>query len=86
MFSQDDARKACAYIIIVDEVPFSFIAQQGFKHFMSVACPAFQIPSGIAIIRDLYLEEKAKLKSFFKHSTRRISLTIDSWTSEQGIS
>ncbi|KAI5671961.1 hypothetical protein M9H77_12325 [Catharanthus roseus] len=67
--NQMDARKACAYMIIVDDQPFSFVEKQGFRNFVSVVCPSFQIPSRTTVTRDcydLYLEEKAKLKSFFE--------------------
>ncbi|KAI5654142.1 hypothetical protein M9H77_31329 [Catharanthus roseus] len=86
--NQMDARKAYAYMIIVDEQPFSFVEKQGFRNFVSVVCPFFQIPSRTTVTRDFYdlnSEENSKLKSFLKLSSKRISLTTELWTFEQRI-
>uniref|UniRef100_A0A3Q7IHG4 Uncharacterized protein n=1 Tax=Solanum lycopersicum TaxID=4081 RepID=A0A3Q7IHG4_SOLLC len=32
-------------MIIVDELPFSFVEKEGFKNFMRVTMPQFHIPS-----------------------------------------
>ena len=55
----------------------------GFKRFMAIASHRFKIPS-----RDLYshfVDERSKLKLFFKEYCQRMSLTADSWTSIQRI-
>ncbi|XP_050211878.1 uncharacterized protein LOC126662034 [Mercurialis annua] len=85
-FDQDVIRQAVAYMIIVDELPFKFVEKQGFRKLMSVACPLFKIPSRFTVNRDCYsmfVEERLKLKNILKTSTQRISLTSDSWTSNQ---
>ncbi|KAK2658690.1 hypothetical protein Ddye_005223 [Dipteronia dyeriana] len=38
-FDKEACRKACARMIIVDELPFSFVEKDGFKDFCRVACP-----------------------------------------------
>ncbi|XP_055961844.1 zinc finger BED domain-containing protein RICESLEEPER 2-like [Mercurialis annua] len=85
-FDRDVIRQAVAYMIIVDELPFKFVEKQGFRKLMSVACPLFKIPSRFTVNRDCYsmfVEERLKLKNILKTSTQRISLTSDSWTSNQ---
>uniref|UniRef100_A0A494G8D9 Uncharacterized protein n=1 Tax=Solanum lycopersicum TaxID=4081 RepID=A0A494G8D9_SOLLC len=56
-------------MIIVDELPFSFVEKEGFKNFMRVTVPQFHIPSRRTVTRDcyeLYLEERKLLKRFSK--------------------
>ena len=87
-FSQQVCREACAKMLIIDELPFKFIENEGFRHFCSVSCPKFDLPSRVTIARDiyqLYLEEKKKLKSFFVSNSQRICLTTDTWTSLQNV-
>ncbi len=58
-------------MIIVDELPFKFVENEGFKHMMSIACPRFRIPSRYTIARDcfsLYSDERTRLKNYFKAS------------------
>jgi len=57
---------------------------------MSVACPKFNVPSRTTITRDClkhFLEEKLKLKVYFKNTSQRVCLclTTDTWTSIQRI-
>lgn len=71
-------------MIIIDELPFIFPEKEGFKDFISKACPRFKVPSRITMYRDvlrLYEDEKAKLKKYFKDSHQTVSLTTDTWTS-----
>jgi len=87
-FSQQVCREACTKMLIIDELPFKFIENEGFRHFCSVSCPKFDPPSRVTVARDiyqLYLEEKKKLKSFFVSNSQRICLTIDKWTSLQNV-
>ncbi|XP_057950582.1 zinc finger BED domain-containing protein RICESLEEPER 2-like [Malania oleifera] len=62
-FDQEAIRKALSYMLTVDELPFKFVENVGFKHLMKVACPRFRIPSRWTISRDcydLYMEESHK--------------------------
>ena len=43
-FSQQACREACAKMLIIDELPFKFIENEGFRHFCSVSCPKFDPP------------------------------------------
>ncbi|KAK2655812.1 hypothetical protein Ddye_008864 [Dipteronia dyeriana] len=50
--------------------------------------PRFDVPSKRTIVRDLYklyVEERIKLKKYFKSSQVRVCLTTDTWTSIQNI-
>ncbi|KAA0065439.1 zinc finger BED domain-containing protein RICESLEEPER 2-like [Cucumis melo var. makuwa] len=88
LFSQQLCREACAKMIIVDELPFKFIENEGFRNFCRVACPKFDPPSRVTIAKDiyqLYLDEKKKLKSFLVCNSQRVCLTTDTWTSLQNV-
>ncbi|KAL9227709.1 hypothetical protein vseg_003363 [Gypsophila vaccaria] len=87
-FNQQDTRLALSKMIIMDERPFRMVEHEGFRLFMSVACPHFMIPSRWTVARDcvgLYLEEKRKLKTYFSNLSSRIYLTTDTWTSCQNL-
>ncbi|XP_056691651.1 zinc finger BED domain-containing protein RICESLEEPER 2-like [Spinacia oleracea] len=84
----NDVRDALGRMIILDELPFRFVEKVGFKYFMSIACPAFHMPSRMTIARDcyqLYCDERLKLKEFLRNSCQRVSVTTDTWTSIQRI-
>ncbi|KAH0636460.1 hypothetical protein KY289_036375 [Solanum tuberosum] len=87
-FDQAQSRRALTKMIIVDELPFSFVEKEGFKNFMRVTVPQFHIPSRRTVTRDcyeLYLEERQLLKNVFKEARPRVCLTTDTWTSIQKI-
>ncbi|CAO2830618.1 unnamed protein product [Amaranthus hypochondriacus] len=88
-FNQDEIRKAIAEMIIIDELPFSFVEREGFSKLCKVAIPDFILVSCATITRDcygLFIENRKKLKSFFKNLTSRVCLTSDTWTSGQNLS
>ncbi|KAM0901021.1 hypothetical protein ACQ4PT_020228 [Festuca glaucescens] len=79
-------RQAFTEMIIEDELPFAFGEKSGFRKFMAVACPRFNVPSRRTTTRDAircYFKEKAMLNKFFKDSCQMVSLTTDCWTSQQ---
>ncbi|BBG98623.1 transposable element gene, partial [Prunus dulcis] len=85
-FNKEESREACLRMVIIDELPFSFVDGEGFRHFCSVACPRFIPPSRRTLARDLlalYYDEKQLLKA--KLAAYRVSLTTDTWTSVQNI-
>lgn len=85
-FDQKKGRKAIAEMLIIDELPFKFVENEGFRRCMRICVPALQMPSRSTVTRDCYqvfLDEKAKLKSELKKSTLRVCLTTDTWTSLQ---
>nr|XP_043626184.1 zinc finger BED domain-containing protein RICESLEEPER 2-like [Erigeron canadensis] len=87
-FKQKAIKKALAHMIVVDEFPFSFVKNKGFRHYNSVSQPLFKIPcrSTMTIATyDLFLEEKEKVRDFIKRNIGRICLTTDGWTSTQQV-
>lgn len=85
-FSNEACRKACVKMVILDELPFSYVVGEGFHFFCSVACPKFIPPSRRTLARDvlaLYIDEKKKLKQ--ELSGKRVRLTTDTWTSLQQV-
>lgn len=82
-FNQDACRKATAKMIVLDELPFTFVERPGFTHFCEIAVPKFVIPSRTTITKDIvqmYVNEKAILMSLFSKSKQRLCLTTDLWT------
>ncbi|KAH9672603.1 BED-type domain-containing protein [Citrus sinensis] len=88
-WSQDACRRAVTKMIIMGELPLSFVDNKGFRYFCSVAILQFVMPSRRTIGRDvmeLFLEEKTMLKSLICNNKQRVSLTTDLWTSVQNMS
>ena len=78
----------CTKMIVIDELPFRFVEQEGFKLFYGTACPKFDPPSRITIARDIISlcnEENKTLKSYFVKNSQRVSLTTNTWTSIQNV-
>ncbi|KAM3398147.1 hypothetical protein P3S68_001661 [Capsicum galapagoense] len=87
-FDQGRSRKALAQMIVVDELPFSFVEKEDFRNFMRVTAPQFHIHSRRTLTRDCYQfynEEKQVLKKVFKEVRPKVCLTTDTWTSIQKI-
>lgn len=83
-FNQDVIRRALSYMLIVDELPFSFVEREGFRKFCKVINPQFIIPSRTTATRDCYaffIDERKKLVDIFKKLPSRVCLTTDTWTS-----
>ncbi|KAK8693879.1 hypothetical protein V6N13_071446 [Hibiscus sabdariffa] len=73
-FDQDEIRKALARMVVVDELPFSFVEREGFRHFCKIAVPSFVPPSRATITRDcyaLFIEKRKKLKNYFSNLSSR---------------
>ncbi|KAK2658635.1 hypothetical protein Ddye_005168 [Dipteronia dyeriana] len=79
---------ALAEMLILDELPFRFVENRGFRKFCFELCPLFDLPSRRTIVRELYqlyIDEKIKVKKYFNRSKVRVCLTTDTWTSIQNI-
>ena len=71
-------------MIILDELPFRFVENQGFRRFCKVFQPNFNISSLFTVAKEvsrIYFEEKDKLINALRRC--RLCLTIDTWTSIQ---
>ncbi|KAJ9538464.1 hypothetical protein OSB04_031197, partial [Centaurea solstitialis] len=88
-FDQAMCIKYLARMIILDEKPFMIVEQEGFRAFVNMLQPQFQIPSKIIVARDcfeIYTAEKESLKKYFRKTKQRVCLTIDLWSSRQNLS
>lgn len=82
-YNEKEVREAFARMIVADELPFIFAEKEGFRHFLSKACPRFVVPSRTTMYRDiiaLYEAEKTKLRKYFRDSHQTVCLTSDTWT------
>ncbi|CAN1127488.1 hypothetical protein LINPERPRIM_LOCUS29657 [Linum perenne] len=65
-FDQVKVRQTVVVMIIVDELPFSFVEKFIFNLLMIVACPRFRMPCRKTVREDclkIFLEEKDKLRT-----------------------
>ncbi|KAM3323087.1 hypothetical protein P3S67_004238 [Capsicum chacoense] len=87
-FEQEVVRRALVKMIIIDELPFSFVENESFRKFMNESFRKFMIktqslfwiPSRRTITRDcydVYGELRLSLKSSFREMQPRIYLTTD---------
>lgn len=66
-FDQAMCRKYCARMVILDELPFKTVEHEGFREFVNMLQPQFQIPSRTTLTRDvidIYTSEMASLKKY----------------------
>ncbi|CAI9292065.1 unnamed protein product [Lactuca saligna] len=83
-FNQDVIRKALSNMLVVDELPFSFVEREGFCKFCKVINPHFVVPSRSTTTREFYsffIDERKKLSNIFQNLSSRVCLTTDTWTS-----
>lgn len=84
-----DAKLICdalTRMIIECELPFRLVEHPRFKEFVAALNPRWKVPSRPTVrknILDLYEEVKKKLKKIFQNNGSKVSLTTDTWTSEQ---
>ncbi|KAH9698266.1 BED-type domain-containing protein [Citrus sinensis] len=86
VFDKEACRKALTRLIIIDELPFSFVEKEGFQQYSKQLEPNFDLPSRRTLARDVYklfCDEKQKLRNFFVSNKQRVCITIDAWTSIQ---
>ncbi|XP_061998870.1 zinc finger BED domain-containing protein RICESLEEPER 2-like [Rosa rugosa] len=85
-WSQEACVQAACEMIVIDELPFSHIENEGFRWFCKVAIPRFEVPSRRKIVRcflEMYERKKEELRMHL--SGHRVCLTTDTWTSVQNI-
>ncbi|XP_061993955.1 zinc finger BED domain-containing protein RICESLEEPER 2-like [Rosa rugosa] len=85
-YNQDDYLEACVEMIVIDELPFSFVEKIGFNRFCIKVCPLFDVPSRRKLCRiflSMYDTSKKDLKKTLRKY--RLSLTTDTWTSVQNV-
>ncbi|KAM2359051.1 hypothetical protein ACFX1X_007811 [Malus domestica] len=85
-FNQKRLDKRCVRWIIISEMPFRVVDQEDFRDFIRDLNPKYKLPNRhkvAAAVLELYVEEKAKIKSVIEGL--RVSITTDTWTSIQMI-
>jgi hypothetical protein len=85
-YNLEDCRRAIVEFIIEDEMPFKVVEGCGFRRLMNRLEPRLKVPSRVTSARDcyqLFLDEKKKLKAWFKNSCAHVCMTTDCWTSNQ---
>lgn len=87
-FDRAECRRSLALMIIKDGLPFNTVERQGFINLIAVIQPEFELPDRLAVARDcfrIYIDEKVKLREFFRTSGVHVCITVDKWTSLQGL-
>jgi hypothetical protein len=87
-YSEKKIREAISKMIIVDELPFTFVESQGFQEFMKTIESRFPTPSRYTVMKDcvkLYLVEKENLRKMFLTTKQRVCFTTNMWTSVQNL-
>ncbi|XP_010473769.1 PREDICTED: zinc finger BED domain-containing protein RICESLEEPER 2-like [Camelina sativa] len=72
-------------LVVVNELPFSFVESEGWKRFCFNILPLYQTFSRKTCSKDIagrYLQEKSELKHLFSVEKQRVSLTTDIWVSQ----
>ncbi|KAK9091066.1 hypothetical protein Sjap_024243 [Stephania japonica] len=83
-----NCRRLLTRMIILDELPFKFVENDGFRDFIAGLNSKFTVLSRRTITRDcmsLYSIERTKLKKMFRGSSQRLCITTDAWQSIQKI-
>ncbi|EOA18445.1 hypothetical protein CARUB_v10006988mg [Capsella rubella] len=73
--------EACDMMLVIGELPLSFIESEAFKNFCSM-CNLYQPHSRRTSTRnivEMYVKRKAALKELFLSNKQRVSLTTDIW-------
>ncbi|XP_018433579.1 uncharacterized protein LOC108806053 isoform X2 [Raphanus sativus] len=82
--SDDTFREATNEMMVIAELPLSFIEGAGWKHFcnkMELGRPVSRRTSTRDIVK-MYLQRKAAMKQWFKANKQRVSLTTDIWVAQ----
>ncbi|GKB96304.1 zinc finger BED domain-containing protein RICESLEEPER 2-like protein [Tanacetum coccineum] len=85
-FDQKESKKPLTRMVIVDELPFSFVEREDFKHYSKIYQPLFDVPCRSTTTQDCYKlhdDEKNKLLNVIQNNIGRVCLTINSLTSLQ---
>jgi hypothetical protein len=88
-YNYEACRKAIALFVILDEHAFRVVEGEGFKLLCRQLQPLLTVPSRRTVARDcfkLFVDEKVRLKAYFKSDCSRVALTTDCWTSVQNLS
>lgn len=86
---QDERKKidkALLKLMTVDFQPFSIVEDEGFKEFVSVLNPCYELPNRKTILNFLlsaeYNERHAEIQTLVRQRSISICITVDCWTSK----
>ena len=82
-YVQSKIREVLSHMIMVHELPFSFVEYEVFNFLMKTATPHYQSVSRATVRKDCfaaYEVEKKKVYTLLK-STNKVSVTTDIWKS-----
>jgi len=90
-FSEERSRRRLSEMIVLDELPLSFVEKTGFQRFIQSLRSDFAVKSRRTMTRsvdNLYEEQRKEVQSFLisKDRNGRFSFTTDIWTSTQNLS
>ncbi|KAK3020481.1 hypothetical protein RJ639_045731 [Escallonia herrerae] len=87
-FDQESCSHKIAKMIILYEYPLHIVEHRGFIDFVRTLQPQFNMVSSSSVEGDcvgVYLKEKQGLLNVLNGLPGRVSLTMDLWTSDQGL-
>ncbi|KAJ0235659.1 hypothetical protein HA466_0264530 [Hirschfeldia incana] len=76
-------RRSVNEMIVLNELPFSFVEPEGFRRFCHNVLPMYTVhcrKTATGDIFGMFMKEKASLKQLFCSEKKRVSLTTDIWT------
>ncbi|KAM1258275.1 hypothetical protein ACFX2J_037737 [Malus domestica] len=85
-WSQEESVEGIIEFIVLEEIPFSIVENEGFRRMMCKVQPRLHVPSRRTMMRELfnmYDSMKDQLKKEIHN--HRVSLTTDTWTSVQNL-
>lgn len=77
-------RRAVNEMVVINELPFSFVESEGWKRFCFNVLPMYKTFSRRTCTREIaamFVKEKASLKNLLGVGKKRVSLTTDIWVS-----
>lgn len=77
-------RRAVNEMVVINELPFSFVESEGWKRFCFNVLPMYKTFSRRTCTRDIaamFVKEKASLKNLLGVNKKRVSFTTDIWVS-----
>ena len=76
-------RRSVNEMIVLNELPFSFVESEGFRRFCHNVLPMYTVHCRRTATKDIFgmfMKEKSSLKQLFSSEKKRVSLTTDIWT------
>lgn len=85
-FDVEKSQQELVRMIVLNELPFSTVEYDGFRKFVASLNPLFRMVSRTTVKANCISaceEQRLALQEVLKNSNSRVSLTADTWTSNQ---